>query len=232
MSVRAKQAVAILAGGVLAAIMVLLGLWQQGSYEESTRDVSAERAALDPVPLADNIAEDGTIEDVYGRRVMLSGSYEEGQVLVGTEPPLRVVNPFRMGDGRVVAIVRGVTDGEAPPPPAGPQDITGIFLAPDLPSTEVAEGADFGSLRIQAIAQGWPSPMVGGYVTLSEADAAAQGLQPAQALLPEAEGSATHRGYALQWWVFAVGAIAFGVYAARGIAKDDEKKRARAVRKS
>ena len=83
-----------------------------------------------------------------------------------------------------------------------------------------AAGADLGSVRVQALAQTWPSPLVGGYVTLSEADSEAQGLSAAPLVLPTAEGSPTHRGYALQWWVFAAGAVAFGFYVARGFAKD------------
>ena len=69
-------------------------------------------------------------------------------------------------------------------------------------------------------------------VTLAEGDSAAQGLGQAPLELPEAEGSATHRGYALQWWVFAAGAIAFGIYAARGFAKDEAKKQARVAREN
>ncbi|AQP45709.1 SURF1 family protein [Tessaracoccus flavus] len=231
MGLRAKQAVALAAGVVLAIVMVLLGLWQQASYEESTRDVSAERAAMEPVSLLDNIAEDGSIEDIYGRRVQVSGVYEELPTLfVGSEPPLRVVGALRTTDDRVLAVVRGASDlPDAPPPPSGQQDITGIFLAPDLATDRVADGADLGSLRIQALAQDWPSPLIAGYVTLSADDAAAQGLEPAPLLLPEAEGSATHRGYALQWWVFAAGAIAFGVYAARGLEQDEKKRQRRAA---
>ena len=106
----------------------------------------------------------------------------------------------------------------APTPPAGTQDIVGVFLAPDKSADASSYGADLATLRVQELAQTWPSPLVGGYVTLSAADSAAQGLAEAPLLLPAAEGSPTHRGYALQWWVFAAGAIAFGVYTARGFA--------------
>ena len=93
-----------------------------------------------------------------------------------------------------------------------------MFLAPDKSAEASSYGADLATLRVQELAQTWPSPLVGGYVTLSAADSAAQGLAEAPLLLPAAEGSPTHRGYALQWWVFAAGAIAFGVYTARGFA--------------
>ena len=224
MGVRAKQVVAVVAGFVVAALMLLLGLWQMSSYQESTRDVSAERAAEDAVPLAESVAADGEIADVYGRRVTLSGAYTADEVLVGEEPPLRVVTAFRMDDGRHVAVVRGAVEPGVTvgPAPAGPQEVTGVFLASDFAAEAVAEGADLGSIRVQALAQEWPSPLVGGYVTLSEADSAAQGLAAAELVLPTAEGSATHRGYALQWWVFAAGAVAFGFYVARGFGKESE----------
>ena len=220
--------------------MLLLGLWQMSSYQESTRDVSAERAAEAPQSLADAVAADGVVQDIYGKRVSFSGNYLPAhEVLVATEGnPLRVVTGFELVDGRYLAVVRGALEpGDAdtadadapaspggtgaPPAPDGQHDLVGIFLAPDLVADDpAASGADFASLRVQELAQDWPSPLIAGYVTLPEADATAQGLRPAEVELPEAEGSATHRGYALQWWVFAAGAIAFGFYAAKGFAED------------
>lgn len=229
MSVRAKQAVAVLAGLLVAGVMVFLGIWQQASYQESTRDVSAERAAQPPVVLADAVAPDGSITDVFGRRVNATGEYlPEHQVLVGDEPPLRVATAFKMADGRVVAVVRGAvaSPGTPPPAPVGVVDLEGIFLAPDFNAEQMADGADLGSMRVQALAQEWPSPLIAGYVTLPGAESEAQGLAPAKVILPEAEGSPTHLGYALQWWVFAAGAIAFGLYVARGFAKDAEASKA------
>ncbi|MHA6507939.1 SURF1 family protein [Tessaracoccus sp. Y1736] len=219
---RAKQAVAVTAGLVVAAVMLTLGLWQMSSYEESTRDVSAERAALEPVALAESVAESGEIDDVYGRQVTLTGAYTTDEVLVGEQWPLRVVTAFEMDDGRHVAVVRGIVEqgAVAPAAPSGEQDVAGVFLSSDLPAESVAVGADIGSLRVQALAQGWPSPLIGGYVTLPAEASTAQGLSAAPLVLPEAEGSATHRGYALQWWVFAAGAVAFGIYVARGFGKD------------
>ena len=64
MGIRAKQAVAVTAGLVVAVVMLMLGLWQMSSYQESTRDVSAERAALEPVALAESVAVSGEIDEV------------------------------------------------------------------------------------------------------------------------------------------------------------------------
>jgi len=228
MGLRTKQTLAVMAGCVVAGVMMLLGLWQMSSYEESTRDVSAERAAQPAVSLADSVAEDGTIQDIYGRRVSLTGSFlSEHQVEIGDSAPWRVATLFQMADGRYVTVVRGsIAPGETPPtPPRGSQSIEGIFLAPDKPydgsSTDLA---DHPTLRVQELAQEWPSPLVAGYVTLNKADSEAQGLGEASLLLPAAEGSPTHRGYALQWCVFAGGAVAFGIYAARGFARDEARK--------
>ncbi|MHA6513431.1 SURF1 family protein [Tessaracoccus sp. Z1128] len=222
MGVKAKQVIAVAGGLVVAVMMLLLGLWQMSSYQESTRDVSAERAAQEAVPLAESVAANGEIEDVYGRQVTLSGAYTDHEVLVGQSWPLRVATAFRMDDGRYVAVVRGAVGQGFDPAdaPIGPQNLVGVFLSSDLPADSVPAGADFGSLRIQAMAQSWPSPLIGGYVTLSAPDSAMEGLSPAPLVLPTAEGSATHRGYALQWWVFAAGAVAFGFYVARGFARD------------
>lgn len=257
MSVWAKQTLAILASVVVAGVMLLLGLWQMASYEESTHDVSAERAAAPPIALADQVSADGTVQDVYARRVTVTGEYlPEHQVLVGVTNEegkacrdatgstvecdvWRVATAFRLTDGRTVAVVRGAVEpgSSAPAPPTGEQSLVGVFLAPDKAGADTSGGPnssgdhvgapDHPTLRVQELAQTWPSPLIGGYITLSSADSVAQGLTAAPLVLPEAEGSPTHRGYALQWWVFAAGAVAFGIYAARGFAKQDERQRER-----
>src|SRR5690606_13588355 len=110
--------------------------------------------------------------------------------------------------------------------PAGVHDVEGIFLAPDLPAAAArTDAADLATVRIQALAQEWPPPLIAGHVTLPAAESAAQGLGEAAVVLPCMEGSPTQRGYALQWWVFAAGAIAFGVYTAGQFGKEDQRKK-------
>lgn len=235
MSTRTKQVLAVLAGVALAVVMMALGVWQMSSYEESTRDVSAERAAEAPTPLTEAVSPDGVVQDIYGKRVTLTGEYlPQYQVTVGTSSPLRVLTAMELDDGRYLAVVRGAldvadADGAIPPAPSGEQQIEGIFLAPDLPATDAtAVGAQLGSARIQELAQDWPAPLIAGYVTLPEADSSAQGLGTASLVLPTYEGSPTHRGYALQWWVFAAGAIAFGAYTAAQFGREERKRQAQA----
>ncbi|MDO4784094.1 MAG: SURF1 family protein [Propionibacteriaceae bacterium] len=219
---RLKQAGIIGAGLVLAAVMVLLGLWQMGAYRQSGLQVAIDRTLMEPVSLADSVRPDGTVEDIYARRASFEGRFRpELQVLVGREWPLRVVTAFELTDGRLVAVVRGTAaSGSVPEAPAGHRAVTGVFLASDpiapAPSAGVPDGT-LGSVRLPRIAQDWPGRLIAGYVTLSEADARAQGLEAAVPPLPEVKGSPQNSGYALQWWVFAVIAVVLSVLGARNL---------------
>jgi len=226
---RLRQALVILAGVVVAVAMLSLGLWQMAQFQRSTLDVAAQRAEMDTVRLADNVRADGTVEDIYGRYAEVSGEFlADYEVLVGSKPPLRVATAFEMTDGRILAVVRGsISPGSAvPPAPTGPQEIVGVFLASDAAAESGVDAmGDLVTLRLQQLAQEWPVGLVGGYLTLGDADSAAQGLDPAEVVLPEGEGSAMHQGYAMQWWVFAGAAVAFSVFIARGMDPSRKKKK-------
>lgn len=233
MSLRTKQVLAIAVGIIVAIVMLLLGLWQMASFQRSMVDIGAERADMESVVLADSVAPDGTIEDIYGRRTVISGSYlPEHSLMVGTEWPMRAVTLFQLDDGRHVAVVRGLADSpvEAADLPTNTQT-EGIFTAGDQAGTDpVADGAPDGSLptlRLQSLVQEWPQPIIAGYITVGAEEAAAFGLEPAVAVLPEGEGTAMHQGYALQWWVFAGASVAFGIIVARGFKESATKGRSR-----
>jgi hypothetical protein len=78
------------------------------------------------------------------------------------------------------------------------------------------------AVRLPALAQRWPGQLVNGFVTLSAADAAAQGIEPAPLNLPEAEGRLRNAAYALQWWVFGAFAVALAVRMARDLRLRDD----------
>lgn len=228
MSLRLKQVLTIAVGVLVAAVMLLLGLWQMSRFQLSMQDVAIERRAMEAVQLADHVHPDGSIDDIYGRVVRAEGEYlPEHEVVVGTTEA-RVATAFELADGRHVAVVRGSVDGAAAPPapPAGVTTIEGIFTASDH-DTDRPQG----SVRLQQLAQTWPSPLVAGYVTLTAEQSAAQGLAPAEAELPESEGTAMHQGYALQWWVFAFAAIAFSIFLARNFRIQEEKRAERIARR-
>lgn len=233
MGLRTKQAITIAVGVLVAIAMLLLGLWQMSRFQISMADVAAERAGQPTVPLAQSVAPDGTIEDIYGRRVTLSGEFLPGHaLLVGTEWPMRAVSAFELDDGRVVAVVLGTVEPGAELRLPEQRALEGIFLAGDAGARDpVPAGAPEGSLptlRLPSLVQSWPQPMISGYVTLPAEVSAELGMGAASAELPEAGGTAMHQGYALQWWVFAAAAIAFSIFVAKGFEKDEERRRARA----
>lgn len=233
MTLKVKQVITITLGLVVAAVMIFLGLWQMAAFQRSMADVATERAEMPTVSLAASVELDGSVDDIYGRRVEFSGSYlPENSLLVGTNWPMRVATLFRLEDGRHVAVIRGLTsDPDFPLQDPLPSDVEveGIFTAGDkqeddpIPTDAPADSAP--SLRLPDLVQVWPQPLISGYVTLEEAGAAEFGLEPAPVMLPEGQGSAMHQGYALQWWVFAAASVAFSIMLARGFGKSEQKAR-------
>lgn len=204
MSTRLKQLLVAALGGVLAVVMLWLGLWQMRVYESKEQESAEQRAALPPVALLDTPAD--SIGELYGRQVAVAGSYLPNQQVVLTDG--RVLTAFEIGDGRVLPVVRGITvpepaEGSPPPPPTGDQQAEGIFMPSEARSDDPN-----GSVRLAGLAQEWPQQLLPGFVTLNETEASAQGLQPATVILTSGEGSWQNYGYALQWWVFA----GFGVF--------------------
>lgn len=226
---RLKQAGVIGLGLVLAAVMVWLGLWQMNAYRRSGHQVAVERTQMEVIPLTSGIATDGTVSDIYARRVSMTGRYRPDlHQWVGTEWPLRVVTAFELSDGRLVAVVRGAASSDqVPDPPEGEHQVIGVFLASDPiaadPGSGVPEGT-LGSVRLAKLAQDWPGRLISGYVTVSDENARDQGLEPPILPLPEVKGSPQNSGYALQWWVFAVVSIVLSILAARTIGRGTKQK--------
>lgn len=215
MGVRVKQGAVIAIGVAVAVVMLLLGLWQMQVFEEQGNRSAADRAAQAPVPLLGLVNADGTVGDVYGKQVTVSGHYlpEQQVAVVAEDGAVRVLTAFEVADGRVVPVVRGVVPAGAvlPDPPAGEFEQVGIFLPSEPPAELGVSEESLASVRLPLLAQRWPQQLVPGFVTLSAVDAQAQGLTQAQVSLPTGEGSWRNGGYALQWWVFAAFALALSV---------------------
>lgn len=224
MPLRARQTLVIGIGALLAAVMIGLGTWQLQVFTDQGNASAAARAAQSPVPLLDHVAADGTVGDIYGKPVTVSGRYLAGQQerVLGPDGVVRLLSALELADGRVLPVVRGTlsSGAEAPAPPTGEVTQTGIFL-PSEPGTDhaLATGYSLGSVRLAQLAQLWPEPLMPGFITLDAAEAAAQGLPPATVSLPEQEGSWRNSGYALQWWVFAVFGFGMAVKIAQSMGK-------------
>jgi len=210
-STRAKQVLIVAVGAVVALVMCFLGLWQMQVFvDKGDRSVQA-RAEQPPVPLLENIRADGSVADIYGKRVTVSGRYlpSEQLLIPADDGSLRVLTAFEVADGRVVPIVRGETTDRASiqDAPAGERTETGLFLPGEGDADRAVASGEIGSVRMPLLAQRWPQRLTPGYVTLDAAGAADQGLTQGRVTLPHGDGSIQNGGYALQWWIFA----AFGL---------------------
>ncbi len=218
--IRLRQVGILLAGLVLAAVMVVLGLWQLDVYHSQGRAAADRRAAAPAVDVGSVARAGQPIPDGYGRTVTFEGAYlPASQVLVpldGSGERYRVVTALRLRSGDVLPVVRGVTNGpSAPAPPAEPQSGSGLLLpSEEAPPGNLPQG-QISSVRLPTLVQTWPGPLVSGFITLRPEDAAAQGLAPAAVVLPEGSGRLRNGAYALQWWVFAVFALGLAVRIAR-----------------
>lgn len=224
MVVWGKQALVGVVGFGLALAMIWLGLWQMQVFESKENSSAVARAAQPAVWLLDFVGTDGTVGDIYGKTVWVSGSYQPAdQVLVaGEDGTVRVLTALLLADGRVLPVVRGTVGSltvPAPPPPAGTVTQTGVFLPSEARADHPVPADALGSVRLPLLAQRWSQPLLPGFITLGAADAAAQGLSPAIAVLPTGEGSVQNIGYALQWWVFAAFAVLLTVRFVRTIGR-------------
>lgn len=213
MGVRGTQWLIAVVGAVLTVAMLWLGLWQMRVFEDKENESAAARAGQAAVPLLDFVSEDGTVGDIYGKPASVTGHYLASQQarVTAEDGTARVLTAFRVADGRVLAVVRGVLPPGAatiPDPPTGELTQAGIFLPSEEGSGQNDTGTELRTVRLPVLAQFWPQQLLPGFITLPAADSAAQGLGTAVVALPSGSGSIQNIGYALQWWVFA----AFGAF--------------------
>jgi surfeit locus 1 family protein len=223
---RFKQALVIALGIGLAAVMVVLGFWQLQVYHRQGAAAAARQASVPPIPLSSVARPGAPANEGYGRPVAFEGSYDPAlQLLVPEEDGagFRVLTALRQADGSVVAVVRGVVpEPNAPPPPTDPVQQVGVLLPTEehVPETDLPSG-QIASVRLPALAQQWPGPMIDGFVTLSSADAASQGLVAAPLQLPDAPGRVRNVAYVGQWWLFAAFVLFMAFRMARDIGREE-----------
>ena len=218
--IRLRQTLIILVGLVVAAVMVVLGLWQLDVYHSQGRAEADRRAGAPAVEVASVARAGQPVPDGYGRTVTFRGTYlSDTQALVPLEDrpgSFRVVTALRLDNGDVLPVVRGVTTATTPPPaPAGEQTSAGLLLPSEEAPTGDLPPGQVSSVRLPTLAQSWPGPLVSGFVTLSPPESTGQGLEAAPVVLPEGSGRLRNGAYALQWWVFAAFAVGLAVRAAR-----------------
>lgn len=224
MSVRGRQALILGVGVVLTIIMGIAGVWQMGVYQNKGHAQIVARSQQPPVALEPLIKDDHSSLEAYGIRVRVTGEYlPDEQFYIGTGGSQRVLTAFRTDSGRTLAVVRGVASGSGDDaPPSGTVTQVGVFMPGEQTPTASASGPlepRLAAVQLGTLAQRWDPPLVSGFLTLGDDDAASQGLTPAPVQLPEGRGSTQNLSYAMQWWVFAAFALLMAVVFARQVGK-------------
>lgn len=244
------QALAALAV-VLALLCSAAGTWQVSRYDQSVRDNTALRAnAHAPiiplttalVPLVGHGATPGR-DAIRYRTVTVTGSYQPGteQYLryqqVNGENGYYVITPLRTSDG-VLLVARGFVandGGTAVPqhvaaPPAGTVRVTGRL---QTASSDSDKAAQLGRGLIDTVnpaqqAARRHTAVFDGYLTLKPHQPGASGLTalPAPDLSNPAGGAYEwqHFAYILQWYVFALLALALPFALARHEVREARKR--------
>ncbi len=226
--IRLQQALIVTIGLVLAGAMAVLGIWQLDVYKSQGDNTALARAAAPALTLRDAAPAGTAVREGYGRSVRFQGRYDVSrQLLVGSggAAGYRVLTALVQDDGSVVPVVRGVVFSMAapPPPPSGIIDEVGVLLpSEDDAPAGVASPGTVDAVRLPVLAQSWSGQLIGGFVTLSTADAEAQGLATAPLALPQAQGRLRNGAYAFQWWLFGAFAVAMAIRMARDFGRREE----------
>jgi cytochrome oxidase assembly protein ShyY1 len=233
--------VRILAGMVLVAACVRLGMWQLDRNEErSARNAVIEaNADRDPVSVDDVLEPDRPVaSDQVWVPVEATGRYDvDHQIVVRLrphdgQPGVHVLTPFVTAAGTAVLVDRGFVaqDGPAttipavPAPPAGEVDVVGR-IRPSEEGRGTGGNAGAGVIRyidVDEIAQELPYPVYGGWLELVAEDPA-----PAAAPVPPpapTTDAGPHLSYAVQWFIFGcigVGGFVFLIRAESRVRRDD-----------
>jgi cytochrome oxidase assembly protein ShyY1 len=214
----------------VAIICVAAGTWQIARFEfkvtanDSLRDNA--RAASAPVGsvLPATTARGPAKDSVQLRTVTAAGRFDTAhQVLVANrtvrgKQGYLVLTPLRTTSGTSLLVVRGFAaaqaDGSAPStstPPSGPVTVRGRVLV-----GETGSGTPSSARIARIVPKAWPSalgtPVYAGYVELLPSQPGTAGLTalPAPSLANPAGGAVEpqHFAYILQWYLFALLALA------------------------
>ncbi|WP_436795492.1 SURF1 family protein [Actinospongicola halichondriae] len=209
---------------LLVVMCVSLGFWQLRRHDERA-ERNAQVIARSEAPVAeldDLVASTDDLESTRYRPVTVTGEYALGSDLLVDNrsndglPGSWVVTPLRTADGTVVAVSRGFLGFEGgeltpPAPPSGTVTVTGTALPWRDSCGErtddagvVIGAACMDESAVEAVAGGPVAPLA---IQQEVSSAGDQGLVPVP--LPELD-SGPHRGYAVQWFIFAtIGLIGY-----------------------
>ncbi|MBL7260366.1 SURF1 family cytochrome oxidase biogenesis protein [Paractinoplanes lichenicola] len=228
-----------------ALVMVMLGNWQLRRYEERSaindRIDAADSVAAVPLtsvltrPATAGVAGAAPGKDLAWTKVTVSGRYDPAHEIqargrtVDGDVGFEIVTPLVLADGTAVLVDRGwvpapaggaLAAPEVPPAPSGPVTVVGqVHLSESRPAAIEQRNGRLDTRRISLprLAPEMPYPVYGAYVLLTTQTPAAD---TAFTRIPiDHEDSWQNGGYAVQWWLFALMALAAYGYYARKEAK-------------
>ncbi len=220
MSTREKTLLAVAL--LFAALFVRLGLWQiERLRERQAYNAPIEsRLTQEPVPVA---ALPVDLEEKRHRRARVTGEYDYGHEIVLTlrsrqgSPGVNLLTPVRVaGSDTAVLINRGwiyAPDGvSADPGPwreASPRDAIGFVRILETGDSAGARSAGRPDAirrpHLATVAAMLPYPVAPYYVVLTSPGSNPDSTPPR--VPPPALDEGSHRGYAVQWFTFALIAV-------------------------
>ena len=227
---------------VLIPTSVRLGLWQLDRLEERTQQnvVWGARLDADPVPIEVILDAGATLPSEQRRylRVTMDGTYLPTEQVIVRNRSLDgrsgswVVTPMRLGDGVVVAVLRGwiplgITDplDEVLDPPAGGVSLEGVLVPSERPvalgPTDPGDGrlTRLALLDLDRLGRQVDEDLGSEYVQQTSEELGVS-LPPELLDLPDLTDEGNHLAYAIQWFSFAlIGLAGFRALARREAAR-------------
>ena len=220
MSTREKMLLAVAL--LFAALFVRLGFWQiERLRERQAYNAPIEsRLTQEPVPVA---ALPVDLEEKRHRRAMVTGEYDYGHEIVLTlrsrqgSPGVNLLTPVRVaGSDTAVLINRGwiyapdgVSADTGPWREASPRDAIGFVRILETGDSAGARSAGRPDAirrpHLATVAAMLPYPVAPYYVVLTSPGSNPDSTPPR--VPPPALDEGSHRGYAVQWFTFALIAV-------------------------
>ena len=217
---------------LVAAVCVLLGLWQWSRHADRSAEVALVQANLAaPAVVAEDVLDvQGTLPaSAVWQRLTVTGTYRDEQVLlrnrpIGGGPGFHVLGFLDLTQGpyagRTLVVDRGFATsglegsdtGAIPAPPEGEIEVVVRARADepapsrDAPAGQVQAVHVASALAAARVDSADPLPFYG--IARAEDGAPPVGLTP---LPSPTTDLGSNLSYAFQWWVFALGALVGGV---------------------
>ena len=211
----------------LAVTVLAVGSWRLGEWQFDRQDEREQRnewieanLAASPAPVGQVLGEEPLEPSEEWRRVEAQGRYDPSGTIVWRyqtrdgQGGVDVVTPLLLPDGRAVLVDRGwmatkdpgVGPEDTPAPPAGTVTVVGWARADATGDDTTITDGSTRELSSRAVEEVLDRPLLQGFVDAeTESPAAEEELTPTE--LPDLSGG-PHFFYGLQWWFFALLAVA------------------------